>query len=351
MTKWYDKGQLLSYKMFFNMVIGNRGGGKTYGFKCWAIDDFLKTGKQFVWLRRYGTEIEMLRGDKKGDNNDSFFGDIQDKYLDHTFTMKGNKKKGYFYCDGQIMGYYFALTTSSIAKSSTYPSVDKIIFDEFLIIGNTYKYLQDEVVLLLEFVETIFRARDCDTNPNTIKPRGVYLLGNNVTLANPYFLYFNVRPFKQRFWTDKERGLLVEQYTNAEFVEMKKHSLIGKLTAGTTYAEYSIENKGYLDNDRFIAKKPAVCTFYCAIDYKNKTYGFWIDYKNGNIYANYQFDPCTLNRYSLTKDDHTINTFLIKNLNNTYIKNLVWLFRTGNMYFENVQIKNQVYELLSYFVR
>ena len=28
-NKWYDKGQLLSYKAFFNMLIGNRGGGKT----------------------------------------------------------------------------------------------------------------------------------------------------------------------------------------------------------------------------------------------------------------------------------------------------------------------------------
>lgn len=340
-NKWYDKGQLLSYKAFFNMLIGNRGGGKTYGFKTWCIDDFLKTGKQFVWLRRYGTEIDEMRK--------TYFDDIIKKYPAYNFQIKGSRKSGKILIDNKVAGYYFALTTSSIAKSSSYPNVDKIVFDEFLIIGNTYRYLDDEVVLLLELIETIFRDREND--PNAIKPRGVYLLGNNVTIANPYFLYFNIKPFKQRFYIDKERGIVVEQYSNQVFIEAKKKSSIGKLTAGTTYAEYSIENKSYLDNDKFIAKKPSTCTFNCAIDYKGKTYGFWLDYKNGNMYVNYQYDPHSYNHYSLTKDDHSINTFLIKNINNTYIKNIVWLFRAGCMYFDNQQLKSQVYELLSYFVR
>lgn len=341
MSKWYDKGQLLSYKAFFNMVVGNRGGGKTYGFKTWAIDDFLKTGKQFVWLRRFGTEIDLMRK--------SFFDDIQARYPAHKFELKGSKKAGKLYVDGKLMGFYFALSTASIAKSSSYPLVDKIIFDEFLIMGNTYKYLTDEVVLLLEMIETIFRDREHD--PKAIQPRGIYLLGNNVTIANPYFLYFNIKPFKQRFYVDKTRGIVAEQYSNLAFIELKKASKIGQLTANTTYAEYSIENKSYLDNDRFIAQKPSNCNFNCAIDYKGKTYGFWLDYKNGNMYVNTQYDPNTYNRYSLTKDDHSINTFLIKNLNNTYIKNIVWLFRAGCMYFDNQQTKSQVYELLSYFVR
>ena len=341
MNKWYDKGQLLSYKAFLNMLIGNRGGGKTYGFKGWCIDDYIKNERQFIWIRRYGTEIELMKK--------SFFDDIASKYPAYNFEIKGSKKAGKFYMDKKVIGYYFALSTSSIAKSSAYPNVDKIVFDEFLIMGNTYKYLADEVVLLLEFIETIFRDREHD--PNAVQPRGVYLLGNNVTIANPYFLYFNIKPFKQRFYVDRERGLVVEQYTNAKFIEDKKASKIGKLTANTTYAEYAIENKSYLDNDRFIAKKPSGCNFNCAIDYKGKTYGFWLDYKNGDMYVNYQYDPDSYNHYSLTKDDHTINTFLIKNLTNTYIKNIVWLFRAGCMYFENQQIKSQVYELLSYFVR
>lgn len=350
---YYDKGRLLSYHCFFNMLIGNRGGGKTYGFKTWGIDDFIATGRQFVWLRRYGTEIEMLKGDKKSENNDSFLSDIEDKYKDHKLEIKGSKKKGKILVDNKVAGFYFALSTSSIAKSTIYPKVDKIIFDEFLIFGNTYHYLNSEVELLLEFVETIFRNREYESqfDPKVVKPRGVYLVGNNITLANPYFLYFNIKPFRQNFYVDKTRGLLVEQYKNDSFVAIKKASSLGKLTAGTTYAEYAFENKAFMDNERFIAPKPSNATFNCAIDYKGRTFGFWLDYKNGNMYVNHKYDPDSYNHYSLTKEDHSINTFLVKNLKNTYINNVVWLFRAGCMYFEDQQIKAQVYELLSYFVR
>ena len=345
-NKWYDKGQLLSHKAFLNMLVGQRGNGKTYSFKTWAIDDWKKTKKQFVWLRRFGTEIKMLKGEKK---DMSFFGDIASKYPNDNFEMKGDNKSGKFLCNGEIMGYYFALTTSSIAKSSSYPLVDKIIFDEFLIVGNTYHYLNEEVVMLLEFMDTIFRDRE--TKENAVVPRGVYLIGNNVTIANPYFLYFNVPPLKTRFYHNKQRGLLVEMSRNQAFIDEKKQTRFGRLIEGTEYYDYNVENKPMLDNDRFIAKKTPKCEFYCAIDYKGKTYGFWHDYKNGLMYANRQYDPSSYSHYALSRDDHSINTFLIKSMNNTAIKTLTWLFRAGCMYFEDQQIKAQVYEMLSYFIR
>lgn len=354
--KWYDKTRLLSFRSFLNLTIGNRGSGKTYGFKKWCIDDFLKTGHQFAWVRRYCTEIEVLKGDRKSKENEdeSFFADIESAYPEHKFEIKGTKKKGKFLCDGKVMGHYFALSTSNVAKSSSFPLIDKIIFDEFLIMGKTYKYLSEEVVILLELIETIFRNREeqAKTDPTIVKPKGVYLIGNNITLANPYFLFWNIPNFSERFWRDRARGIAVEKYCDKEFVQMKKASSLGKLTTGTAYADYAIENQSFLDNERFIAKRPTKnCEFQCAIDYKGKTLGFWLDFKNGNMYVNRQFDPYSYNHYSLTKDDHTLNTFLVKNLNNTYIKNIVWLFRAGSMYFEDIQVKALCFEMLSYFVR
>ena len=338
---YYDKGPCLSYKAFLNFIISNRGGGKTYGFKTWCKDDFEKTGHQFVWIRRYGTEIKKMK--KK------FFMDIAKRYPNDKFEIKGDNKYGTFLCNNKIIGYYIALSTSALCKSDSFPLVDKIVFDEFLIIGNTYHYLKDEVDLLLELIETIFRNREDD--PTAVQPRGVYLLGNNITFANQYFLYFNIPNFNDRFYRNKERGILVEKYTNEEFLTLKRKSKIGKLTAGTKYNDYAIENKSYLDNNKFIASKTNNSKFYCAIDYKGATYGFWLDYRQGNMYVNKKYDPNSYDHYCLTKEDHTINTFLIKNKNGARINNLVFLFQAGCMYFENVQIKSQVFELLSYFVR
>lgn len=340
---YFDKAPILSYGAFLNFIIGNRGGGKTYGFKCWGIDDAIKNGRQFAWVRRYGSEIKIMK--KK------FFDDIAPRYPAYKFSISGDNKTGTIKCDDKVIGYYFALTTSAIAKSSSYPLVDKIIFDEFLIFGNTHHYLEDEVNMFLELTESIFRDRETDPNAK-VKPRGSYLCGNNITIANPYFLYFNIqKPRDNSIIFDKERGIAVQMYTNEKFIEMKKASKIGKLTAGTTYADYAIENKSYADNDKFIAKRTPNSEFYCCVDYKGRTIGFWLDYKNGYCYADYKFDPKTYRRYALSREDHSVNTFLIKSLKNTYINNIVWLFRNGCMFFPDVQLKALCFEIFSLFVR
>ena len=341
---YYDKTKLLSYHKFFNIIVGNRGGGKTYGMKDWGIGDNIKTGRQFAWVRRYCTEIKKMRKE--------FFKDISPKYPNVKFSVRGDDKTGEFIADGKTIGYYFALSTSSSIKSIPYPLIDKIIFDEFLIMGKTYHYINDEVTLLMELIESIFRNREYESqfDKSIIKPRGVYLVGNNITVANPYYLYFDIRP-TSNFYVDKKRELCVEQFTNQQFIEMKKQSRFGKLVAGTKYEEYAIENKAYLDNDKFIKPKPSTAKFNCAIVYHGKTYGFWLDYKNGDMYCNLQYDPSSYNIYSLTKDDHSINTFLVKNTNNTYIKNVLWLFSNGCMFFENTQIKGAVFEILAHFYK
>ena len=52
---WYDLSQLLSYNKILNFVIGQRGGGKSFNAKKWCVNDFIKNGKQFIWVRRYKT--------------------------------------------------------------------------------------------------------------------------------------------------------------------------------------------------------------------------------------------------------------------------------------------------------
>ena len=55
---FYSYDRIRSYNAIWNFIISNRGGGKTYGFKMMAIKNFLKNGKQFIYVRRYKTELQ-----------------------------------------------------------------------------------------------------------------------------------------------------------------------------------------------------------------------------------------------------------------------------------------------------
>ena len=329
---WYDKGQLLSYKCFFNMIVGNRGAGKSYAFKTWCIDDFIKNGNQFVWVRRYQEELDEFKT--------RFFEDIEHLYEGHELHITGSKKGGKIYVDKKLAGEYIPLSTSSKQKSIPRPHVDIIIFDEFLVDKSTYKYLKNEVTILMELIESVFRKRD--------DVRGLFLVGNNISFSNPYTLYFKIPQVKGRFW-HKNDIICVENFANADFVAEKKATRFGKLVAGTEYEAYAIENKALLDNDDFIAKKSSNAKFICSIRYNKNTYGFWMDYKEGKMYVNTEYDQYSYYNYSITRDDHTENTFFIKNGKSkyAYVNDILYCFKSGCLYYANQLVKSECLEIMS----
>lgn len=71
MSVFYDGYKTLTYNALFNFIIGNRGSGKTYWAKRWAINDFIKKGEQFIYLRRYKTELRTIK---------NFFADISEEF-------------------------------------------------------------------------------------------------------------------------------------------------------------------------------------------------------------------------------------------------------------------------------
>lgn len=55
---FYDYSKLLSYGAPLNFIIGERGVGKSYGAKKYVTNHFIKKNKQFVYIRRFKTELE-----------------------------------------------------------------------------------------------------------------------------------------------------------------------------------------------------------------------------------------------------------------------------------------------------
>ena len=329
---WYDKQQLLSHNKIMNMVLSNRGGGKTFNMTRWAIDDYKKNGSQCVWVRRYQTEIdEML-------TNGKFFDAVREYYPNDELTIDGN----FGYVNGNLAIYFIALSTSRQLKSNNYPFVNKIIFDEFIIDKGRVTYLKNEVEVFLDLYETIARMRD--------NVRAV-LLANSITIVNPYFLFWNIKPNPNKRFTVKGQ-VCVELFTDADFIEKKKKTRFGQLVDGTRYGNYAIENKWLLDNETFVEQKTPDAEFMLGIKYMGIVYGFWVDYKVGLIFVNRQYDPSSYSLYCLTKDDHEANLLLIKSLSdNKRIQRVVYAFQNGLLRFSDMQVKNQFYEFIGFFVR
>lgn len=338
---WWNRSGILSHNKLLSFVLSNRGGGKTFNCTEWAIKDFKKTGKQTVWVRRYDTELYGPKGKPAILDNGKFFDAVKREGLfpDDELTIEGYEGK----VNGKTAIYFIPLSTSRQAKSVNFPFVNKIIFDEFLVGGDSGNgYLRNEVEILLDLIETVDRLRD-ETR--------VLFLANSVSIVNPYFQYFGIKPRVDRRFTTYDE-ICVEMFTDEAFVEIKKQTRLGRLTKGTRWGDYAIENKWLLDNETFIEPKTPKAEFMLGMKYNGLMYGFWVDYQQNRIYVNRQFDPSHPCLYCLTKDDHETNLLLIKSLGDSKkVQRIVFAFRNGLLRFEDMQVKNQFYEFIGFFVR
>lgn len=113
------------------------------------------------------------------------------------------------------------LSTAQDLKSSNFSNVKTIIFDEFIIEDGQKKYyLNNEVFVFLNLLETIARMRDVR----------VFLLGNAVTTANPYFLYFNLHlPKNNDIALFNNNSILIQYIKSDDYQNIKKHSRFGSM--------------------------------------------------------------------------------------------------------------------------
>lgn len=324
---FYDFTKLLSYNALISFVIGERGVGKTYGAIKFAINDFLKNGHQFVYVRRYATELET--------SAPKFFDAIIEnkEFEDHEFKVKTSKKLTRFFIDGKECGYALPLSTAMILKSTSFAKVKNIIFDEFIIATGTYHYLKNEVHHFLDLIETIARLRDVR----------VFCLANALTITNPYFNYFNLTlPYNSDFKVFKDGLIVVNYVKNEKYREAKKRSRFGQLIAGTDYGKYAIDNKFLLDDKHFIQKRPPYATMFSTIIINHKSFGVWRDKKNDFIFISNDYDPTNPCCFAIDNKSHNEHTMLVNARNSPWFKIVIDAYRMGLLRFENQNIKNEV---------
>ena len=123
---YYQLNDILNKKALYNFIIGHRGVGKTYALKCYCIRRFIKHSEQFIWIRRYKSELKEAKSE--------FMSDILHLFPNVKIEVEGYHLK----IDNKIAGFFIPLSIASKYKSKPFPNVKTIVFDEFLITKSTY---------------------------------------------------------------------------------------------------------------------------------------------------------------------------------------------------------------------
>lgn len=330
---YFDIQPVLSYNALISFILGERGCGKTFSCKKFCINDYLKNGHQFVYIRRYMSELENAM--------EGFFAQLQDAgiFKEYNFEIKTSKKSiTKFLCNGEVIGFAIPLSIANILKSSSFPKVKNIMFDEFMIDNGTYHYLRNEVVQFLDVIETVARLRDVR----------VFMLSNAISITNPYFNFFDLTiPYGSEFKTFKNGTILVCYAKNEAYRKVKKESRFGKLIEGTEYAKYAIDNEFLRDSKSFISKRPKNTRVYSTVIANGQKYGIWRDWQNGFIFVSKKFDPSNPCVFAFDVNEHNENTILVKARSSSWFAPVITAYRQGRLYFESQKIKNNFMVVLN----
>ncbi len=183
MSGFYSYNRIDETHAQYRMVIGERSNGKTYGALLKAVTNYIEKGKQTAYIRRYKEDFVGKRG------NTLFAAIVSDDWVKR--LTKGEWNNIVYYSSAWYLAYTeegqktvkdetpfcygFAINDMEHDKSTSYPNITMVIFDEFLSRGF---YLSNEFVLFENVLSTIIRQR------NDVV---IYMLGNTVNKMSPYF--------------------------------------------------------------------------------------------------------------------------------------------------------------------
>ena len=183
MQKYYNLKNILSKHAIYNIIIGERSNGKTFAILEYGLQRYVKYGEQIGVVRRWQDDFRGKRASvmfnglvereviKKLTKNEW---DNVSYYSGRWFLSR--MENGNLIKDKKPFAYAFSLSTMEHDKSTSYPEITTIFFDEFLSRG---LYLPDEFVIFMNVLSTIIRDR------NNVK---IFMAGNTV---NQYSLYFS----------------------------------------------------------------------------------------------------------------------------------------------------------------
>lgn len=182
--KYYSDENIKAQEARYNIIFGGRSNGKSTAICKSLIDDHMNHK-----IKKFGRVLRFIT-DARDDLMNAWF--QSDYLMEYTRDTYGKEvwydgQQWYFIKAGEdpyarktlkdYFGRAFILNTEYKYKSAQFPDINRLIMEEFVLL-NSADYLPVEFELFMSLVSTINRDRD-DLN--------VWLIGNTLNKANPYF--------------------------------------------------------------------------------------------------------------------------------------------------------------------
>lgn len=332
---YYDYGQILSHNAVYNFLVGGRGLGKTYGAKRRAIKRFLSHGDMWIYVRRYKDELIPVR--------ETLFADIQHEFPDWDFRVLSNslevasastreeKRR-----DWRTMGYIMALSVAQQYKSVAYPLVKTIIFDEFIIEKGAIQYLPNEAGVFNNLYSTVDRWQDKTT---------VFFLANAVSLANPYFIEYNILPTKETEWVKDPNGFYVAHFPQDKaFADSVLNTRFGRFIQDTEYADYAVGNEFADGHAQLIGIKNPRARYQFTLETRRGSFSIWEDVMRAEWYATKKHPGNRLDFTLLPERMNEDKTLLM--WSSDLIGRLRSAFSSGQIFFDTPITRNIFLDLM-----
>lgn len=323
MCVYLDIERRVNKNKYLTGLFGGRGIGKTYGLKKFLIEQYIKNGSQFVWIRRYKSDLRQART--------GFFNKMIPLFPDNTFKVNGNT----LLINNKVAGFLLALSDSDTLKGNdAYDNVKYGAFDEYMLNQSAGRhYIKNEMELLDDLVETIARTRT---------DFRLFFLSNSITQANPLFLRYGVN-FNHTRVFENEFMYIELCETSKELIEMKKATpqFQMALKYSPEYADYNLNNSFLNDIPTFIEKRPQKTTqLYCLIFSKKDKLFVYAEKNLSKLYVSKRGD-INQNAYTFSVDCVTEKIAYIDYKSNI-CQSLTAYYKRGSLFFDDIYIKQKI---------
>lgn len=300
-VQYHDGSFLLSFNKLLIFDVGGRSIGKSFFWKTYAMNRYLKTGRKFLYVRRYKNDIDLIMGGGK------YFEDIGIKFPNHDLKCE-NGDIGTFYCDGELCGYALGLSSASKIKSLPLTDIDLIVFDEF--IAEDGKYLGGKN-------DPFKEPRLCESLIVSIARGGgrvvreevrMVFIGNTHDRYNPYFQYHGI---SEKFQEDTKiiRGpFWVVSKDNAPSVtEAIQKTQIGAMLSHSSYGNMALGGNWENEDNTFVGKITAPMKYFATLKSSGQFFGVYECEELGVYYISNKVDMSDPYKYTLSIEDHEPN--------------------------------------------